>query len=266
MIRFRYPIGQFEVHCTHACNLKCAGCSHYSDIHQHKHVPLDEVTSWLRAWTHKIEPRSIKLCGGEPAIYPDLIKFIIETRRIWPSTNLSLFTNGLVLLKRHPKIGRVLKSADVRLTVSQHHGSPEFMEHFTPALDEIKQMVRHYGLKFRKLTSYQSWRRQYQMIDGKMVPFTDGDPQGSWDCCPARRCFVLFKGKMWKCPSLAYLHLRDKRLVLDKELWEPYLRHPFLRPTATFMEMKHFFTAEAESCCGMCPSHKSIFLMPNPLR
>lgn len=78
---------------TKYCNAKCQFCTYHSDAnkwHQERYLEvLNELTS-------KVEVRKIALSGGEPTLYWDNFKNIIQTSRsILPEVEISLTTDGL---------------------------------------------------------------------------------------------------------------------------------------------------------------------------
>jgi hypothetical protein len=98
-----------------------------------------------------------------------------------------------------------------------------------------------------------------------MQPYRDNDPRRSWEICPGKYCRQLFQGRLWKCPTLAYLQLQDQ-LSPVRECWHPYLKYTPLEATCSDAELDEFLLREEESYCAMCPAFQRPFAKPNPLR
>lgn len=258
-------IPNLEIHVTHACNLGCEGCSHYSN-HGHKgNVSLDAASEWMEKWSGRLQPRVFSLVGGEPTVHPQLTEFVALARRQWPQAKLRLVTNGF-FLQRHPELPRLLgNDPDACLYLSIHHESPEYLKRLEPQLVLLKQWQKDYGVKVQLYPSERQWTRRYHGYGADMQPFNDGEPRASWEHCRARHCPQLFEGMLWKCAALAYLGMQNERFGLG-EAWRPYLQYRPLEPDCSDAGLLEFFRREEESHCGMCPAEPRHFSITNPLR
>src|SRR5262245_29311516 len=98
---------RLELHVTHACNLTCESCSHYSNHNHRGHLTLSEADQWMAHWSHRLIVDEFNLLGGEPTIHPDLLGFVRLVRRHWPDTFIRIRTNGF-FLNRHPGLPALL--------------------------------------------------------------------------------------------------------------------------------------------------------------
>src|SRR5215813_4100294 len=128
-----------EIHVTHACNLACESCSHYSNHNHHGHLDLAEADRWMNLWSHRTVIDEFHLLGGEPTIHPKLTDFVRLARRHWPETLIRIRTNGF-FLPRHPELPAVL-GADDRAVISLavHHDSSEYRERLRPTFDLLER-------------------------------------------------------------------------------------------------------------------------------
>ena len=97
-----------------------------------------------------------------------------------------------------------------------------------------------------------------------MQSFDDGDPEASWQNCPAKWCLQLHEGKLWKCPAIAYLGMQDRKYGLGDE-WKPYLTYEPLGPECTDAELREFVERRVEGVCGMCPVKVERIALVNPI-
>ncbi len=258
-------IANLEIHVSHACNLACESCSHYSNQGHKGNLAPDEAARWMSAWNRRLQPRILSLLGGEPTVNPDLAALVTMTRAYWPETHLRLVTNGF-LLARHPELPRALRDAgNAVLYLSIHHESAEYLDKLQPAIGLLQAWQRDFGVQLTVYRSAKSWTRRYHGEGSAMQPFRDGNPRLSWERCSARFCPQLFEGKIWKCAPLAYLGMQDRKYKLD-ERWAPSLKYEPLTSGCSDSELDAFFDREEEAVCGMCPADPQRFAIPMPLR
>ena len=258
-------IPNLEIHVSHACNLACESCSHYSNQGHKGNLSPDKAALWMSAWNQRLRPRVLSLLGGEPAVNPELAALVTMTRAYWPDTHLRLVTNAF-LLARHPELPRALRDAgNAGIYVSVHHESPEYMAKLQPALELLREWKREFGVRLTIYRSAKSWTRRYHGEGPAMQPFQDGNPRQSWERCSARLCTQLHEGRIWKCPPLAYLGLQNARHGL-RESWAQYLKYEPLSPKCSEADLTAFFKREEESACGMCPAKPEPLAIPLPIR
>lgn len=249
---------------THACNLTCESCSHYSDHGHRGNLDLAEADRWMAQWSGRIAVKQFNLLGGEPTIHPGLCEFIPLVRRHWPKAHIRVVTNGF-LLHRHPGLPKAIATAgNASLALSVHHDGEGYRERLRPVLALLDGWRRDHGTLIQLRPSHQGWTRRYRDFGAAMLPFEDGQPRQSWEICQAR-CNQLHDGKIWKCAPLAYLGLQKAKFDLSSK-WDPYLRYQPLEPTCSNSELVTFLLLEDESFCAMCSAEPLRFALPNPMR
>jgi uncharacterized Fe-S cluster-containing radical SAM superfamily protein len=256
-----------EYHCTHACNLSCQSCSHYSNHHHGSFVPLEQADREMKLWNNDIHPLRFSILGGEPALHPQLEEFVVLARKNWPNSDIGVTSNGIWLYQKHPNLWKVMSEQNANLTISQHSRDPAYLEKFDPALKKIQNMCAKYKVPLRILKSMDGWRHQYFGYGDTMMPYQDNDPSQSWTKCRAKKCVTLFEGKLWKCPPLAFLKLQKAKFNLDP-IWDQYLDYEntdVLLSGKTHEEIKNWLDKKEEKYCSMCPANPKILDLPNPL-
>lgn len=261
MIHFR----SLEFHAAHACNLYCAQCSHYSNVHAGGIVSLAEAKENFDAWTGRLRPKKFVILGGEPTLNPDLCEMLVLGRRAFPGARKLLVSNGF-FFDRHPDLPKVLCDNYYKLEVSQHGNAPAYRERFQAVLDTIARWRRDFPrLAIGVRQSHIGWRRQYNIEDGKALPILS-NPRDGWNACIQKRCTQLYKRHLWKCPALAYFSLLEKKLRLeDVPDWQLFRDYQACRPTATDAEVRRFFANQEIDQCGLCPDHKIPFRHNDPM-
>jgi hypothetical protein len=259
-----WPLRELQIHVTHACNLTCASCSHYSNQGHTGMLDLETAERWMTPWASRLAPRTFVLLGGEPTIHPQLTDFVRLSRRLFPESRVQIITNGF-FLDRHPDLPLALQEiGNARIDISIHHQSWQFSMLISEGMRLAKRWQQDYGIDVYVKRAYESWRLQYRGVGAGMQPFEDGNPQASWDICPAKHCFQLLDGQIYKCAPLAYLPMQHAKYGLS-EKWAPYLQYAPLPPDCGDEALHQFFTTEAEAVCGMCAAFPRAIDKPWPL-
>jgi hypothetical protein len=257
-------VQRLELHVTHACNLTCESCSHYSNQGHRGNLDLKQAKRWMGGWSDRITVEEFYVLGGEPTIHPNLSKFVMLVRQHWPTAHIRIVTNGFFLY-RHPELPSILAAdGNADLALSIHHDGADYTERLRPIFDLLAVWQRDHGATVHIWQSHQGWTRRYIGSGDTMLPFEDGRPRQSWEICPAKHCKQLYDGKLWKCPPLAYLGMQKAKFDLS-EKWDPYLRYRPLDQGCTDSELDKFLALEDEPACSMCSAERRRHPLPNPL-
>jgi hypothetical protein len=260
-------IPALEYHVAHGCNLSCQQCSHYSNFHLAGSMPTPEQASAEYAtWSHRLRPKRFALLGGEPALNPRLVEHVQIAREHWPSSELMLVSNGF-FLHRHPDLPQTLKETNCRLEISQHGTEPAYMEEFAKVQQLIGQWRSdHPRVKIKIRQSYRGWMRQYNIVDGKPMPFYS-EPDAAYRVCMQRTCTQLFQSRLFKCPALAYWSQLETKARLESiSEWDLFREYQACSSIATDDELRSFLETKSIPQCALCPSNRTAFLHPSPLQ
>lgn len=118
----RYLINELkylEFHITDHCNLKCKGCGHLSNIADEFFAdPRDferDITQLSKIFNNI---KTIRLLGGEPLLHPDLNSFIKSARCAFPSTNLIVVTNGILLERADQSLWDTCRETNTKISLT----------------------------------------------------------------------------------------------------------------------------------------------------
>jgi organic radical activating enzyme len=256
-----------EYHVAHGCNLSCQQCSHYSNFHVAGKLPtVDDADTEYSKWSHRLKPMRFALLGGEPLLNPQVIGHIQLARQHWSDSHLMLVTNGF-FLDRFPELPEVLLKTNCRLEVSQHGTHEAYVQRFRKVKHLVWRWRKEYpGIQIKIRQSHRGWMRQYNVEDGKPVPF-DSEPESAYRICMQKNCTQLYQAKLWKCPALAYHAQLEAKLKLHHlPQWQPFRDYQACPPNASDDEVRRFLQTKAIPQCGLCPSHRTKFVHPNPLQ
>ncbi len=266
MLNNKIIVPRIETHVSHACNLKCDNCNHFSNfkVKSEEIITAELFKQWNEPWTKKIIPHIYQLCGGEPTLNNHLTDICYVARKLWNKSKILLISNGF-FLKNHPNLPEALEANNIKLIISIHDDSEEYLS----KIEEIKTLIsfwkKHFNFEIEYRESYLNWFKTFKTNeDGKTVPYNDNNPIMSFEKCLSKNAKQLFNGLLFKCPPLAYLNLINKKFKLEKE-WNYYLEYEPLKPNCTYNELINFFSIKHENYCNMCASNPTQYKKPNPL-
>jgi hypothetical protein len=253
-------VPKLEMHLAHKCNLRCENCSHYSNYGFQGIVPFCQGGGWLRAWAERIYPLRFSFLGGEPLLNRETPDYLRLARQCWPTTELRLVTNGLLLRRWGGPLWTALSESNVLLTFSIHSRLPGYQKKMTAVLKYVGETADRYGVRWEARDSISGWYRLYKGEGPNMLPFDDNDPAASWSVCQNKHCVTLQDNALWKCPPAAHLpRVAAKFLLGDKDAWAVPLSYEPLTIDASDDEIRSFFAEREEPICGMCPSKLEYF-------
>lgn len=249
-----YPMEIIEFPITHACNLRCDGCTAYSNYGLKQHVTVDQAVEWMTKWSTRVKPDIIRILGGDPFIHKSLPAILLQARVNFPQSRIQIFTNGFNF-DRHPGIEVFLKHLGVSISFSVHSTEQKYQETIQPYLEKVNEWAKQ-GIFVHIMDTHTHWTRFHQGTAPDILPFNDGDYKASFDACTSWHCITLLDGKLWKCPQIANLQkMREKLPILnEKEEWKPYFKYDGISPDCWDQDLEAFLKARAEPVCGMCPA------------
>lgn len=110
-----------EVYTTTHCNLKCRGCSRFSNIskpHFYDLKTFEEDMKHLKSIGCKLS--YLTMTGGEPLLHPELIDFIRIGYSYFPNSRLCILTNGMLFNKQKQEFYDILRELFVTVTYSKY--------------------------------------------------------------------------------------------------------------------------------------------------
>lgn len=115
-------IKYIETHIVDHCNLKCAGCTHFSPLSNEYYKPLEEYKNEIRQ-LQKItngEIGTFRIMGGEPFLHPQALDFCIATRELFPNTSIVIASNGILLNQLSDEIINIYNKYNIALCISEY--------------------------------------------------------------------------------------------------------------------------------------------------
>ncbi|GHV13750.1 hypothetical protein AGMMS49938_08750 [Fibrobacterales bacterium] len=190
MIELQY----LETHVADRCNLNCKGCSHFSPIAQKNSYSIDEFKKDIERLAEFIDEIKIfRLLGGEPFMTSNLKEYIVLSRKFYPTSDLRIVTNGLLIHKADCNLIETIKKNNVQLDISLYHPT-------LTIIDKILKTLKKNNLRYNLLGPIKKFRKQVYFSANSNIIST-------FKNCKFKNCTFLYKGNISACPapSLYYL-------------------------------------------------------------
>lgn len=189
-----------ETHLVDHCNLRCRECCTISPFLPPWSVDPTDLEDDLRRAAEVLRPSLFKLTGGEPLLHPRLLECVEAVRRSGISPQISLTTNGFLLLKAPRALFRALD----RITLSVYSSAPipeRVLARIHDRCDEAGVL-----LNVKEVS-------EFQVMTPEEVPQSREAALQTFSSCWMReRCHLLYRGSFYTCtrpPHLASLYDLD---------------------------------------------------------
>ena len=193
---------QFEIDITAHCNLNCKCCSQFSCIADEEFLDIDQMERDFKRLGQLFSGQCerIYLIGGEPLLHPRIIDAMKVARRHFPEGKISVFTNGLLLLKQPDEFWESCRENKIGIIVTKY---PIQLEH-----EAIQSKAKEQDVDFEFFGRSEDFK--YMMNLGL-------DPEGKQDvyksyvnCVEANNCIKLKDGKLFTCTRPAAIYKFNK--------------------------------------------------------
>lgn len=186
------PELQFEVDLARHCNLNCKYCDHFSPLARVEFPEYEEFARDIErlSFLFKKRAKRIFLLGGEPLLNPEITLFMRCVRICFPDTEISVFTNGLLLEKMGQEFWEECRESVIQIIITKY-----------PIKDGIYQRVekrcREEQIKWSYFGNTMVCKYSYHYpldLEGKQ------DARAMYlHCGNANECITLKNGKLYTC-------------------------------------------------------------------
>jgi hypothetical protein len=193
----------FETHMADHCNIACWGCSHFSPLSDEWFADTETFAKDLNRLSELLDGKigMIRLMGGEPLLHPELEKFFPIARNAFPSGDIRVVTNGILLNKKEVRFWRECSAHKIKIAVTVY---PHMEKQFEAARSRGRtfgvDVFPHGGSVGADKTSLH-------------YPFDlsgEQSPASSFTQCPIFGCTTLREGRLYPCSPRAYLYIFNK--------------------------------------------------------
>jgi hypothetical protein len=271
----KISIDRLEFYITNVCNLTCGDCNRYNNYKFSGWQKWNDYKDVLEQWSKKITIKHPVILGGEPLLNPDICKWSVGIRALWPwASGVQILSNGTRLnqvpglyrsLVHDNWIGITIHSADDRDAIFR----------------EIRKFLKHPIQETAKVNDPTLWadyafvdsfnRKIYVwmsdiFVNSNLIPsangtfkFFDSDPDTAHENCTFRKfkSYHMIRGKIYKCGPVALMpeFVKQHRFDLSSEDLDLLNSYKPLTVDASDEEMHDFFNTVDNVIpqCKFCP-------------
>ncbi len=193
-------IPQCSIHLVDHCNLNCKSCSHFSCLAKAGDFEL-KLSDFKRDLIRlrKITRGQIKileLYGGEPLLHPDVLPFMKYARLLFPKSLIRFITNGILLPQQKPEFWRTVRKYNILISPTKYPINVDW-----PRVAELANKYK-VNLDFFGGTGFCQKTLYHKPLDilGRQ------NAAESFINCQHTRCVNLYRGRLYHCPIVAYIH------------------------------------------------------------
>lgn len=201
---------QFETHIVEHCNLNCQMCTHFSPLAQTEFADINSFEKDLQRLRELFvdDISYIMLLGGEPLLHPLITLFLETSRRIFPHTDIILYTNGLLIPKMRDDFFDICKTNKIIVTLTRY---PVQMNY-----NIVNQLLEQHEIVYKYCnTPGREKKSSHYPLDIK----GNQDSRNSFlHCDMANRCIFLRDGKLYTCAMLPNVHHFNKYFNCNLEV------------------------------------------------
>lgn len=199
-----------EIHLADECNLKCANCTHFSNLSPEKHITIEDFESQIKVIANNFELRKLRLLGGEPLLHPQLAELVQIARKYLPDTDIHIVSNGLLLHTLSDETLDAISKNDVLVWVSKYPVKLRY--------SQIIERCEKHKVKIslpdenRKLF----WAKHPLNLKG------DSNPDKEFEICRIAhaKCWILNDRKIFPCAYPAFIDIFNERFGQNLQVCE----------------------------------------------
>ena len=230
-----------EIHIVDHCNLKCKGCSHFSNIADEFFITIEEFSESIDIAKKHLRIFSFALMGGEPLLHPEIGKLAAIARQKLPNSEIAITTNGLLLDTITDDLWGVFIENNITLNISKYPVNSDKFSHMLDVVAQRNILGRVY---------VKNYFRKYINLNG------DSNRHLTYDQCYAKHCLIMKGKNLYKCPFSLYVKYFNKKFNTKLPI-SPGLN----LQSSSRGEIIKFLNNPIESCCycSFLDDNKALF-------
>lgn len=235
---------------TH-CNLNCQNCSYFSNVSQENIIPLDVIKNDLKqlAQVAGDTVNSIPFAGGEPLLHPELLEMLTYARTLFPNTELSIITNGILVMQQQEEFWNCFHENNIVLTVTNYPINVDY--------EGIRKKCIEKNVIFDTINDYQPLKTSYKFcldLTGSQEISSTFDK-----CLNGGSCVNIKEGRLFLCQPVSCIEIFNEAFDQSLELSEKdYLDLYKLTSGQEIMD----FIQKPIPFCRYCDVDKRVYDLP----
>lgn len=188
-----------ELHAMDACNLNCAGCTHFAPIFDKEKPNTEARINDIVLLRKKISSVArFYILGGEPLLNNELDKYIEAVRREFPNAYVAIVTNGLLIPRCSEKLLKYLSTENICVCISEYAPTRQMMSAIVDTLNK-------YNIVYN-----------IRPFDEKLLFNKPLSKEKTGECyCISLGCVNIWNQKIARCPTLMYITELNRKFNLN---------------------------------------------------
>ena len=177
-----------ETNIMDSCNLKCKGCSHFSNLYKDgSKGDLEQFKSDLNQISQKSYVIQFRLLGGEPLMNEELPQYVAYSRSVFPDADINIVTNGLLIPEQDSRLFKVMVENKVGFHISR----------YKPTLKMKDKII---NILTKNNVDYFFERGEIVQFGKNLSMKGTSDGVLAQKVCISKGCRFLRNGRIYKCP------------------------------------------------------------------
>ncbi len=179
-------LGYFLYEIAHHCNINCASCDHCAPLAKKEFVDFKIFQADIRKMSEIFSHiDTIGIMGGEPLLNKDVLKILEYTRKIFPLSNIVLFTNGTLLLNQPKSFWETLYKNKIIVLVTVYRLKINYKK--------MKEIAQKYKVNINFKLNLEFCKAPFDLTGNQ------NNNERIKDCYQANHCATLENGKLFRC-------------------------------------------------------------------
>lgn len=198
----------FEVALAEHCNLRCAGCDHFSPIAEPEFADIKEFERDFSRLSELFngQAQEIHLLGGEPLLNPDIVLFLQVARKSFPQAIIDITTNGLLLKQMSEEFWTVCRDNKIVIRPTKYPVNLDY--------DALETLAAEHNVEYQYFgntnTTIKTLNKYPLDINGLQ------DARRSFRLCHrANNCIYLQHGRLYTCTVAPTIRHLNKKFGLN---------------------------------------------------
>lgn len=197
-----------ETHITDVCNMKCNGCTHFSNICDEDKTNFEKFKKDISLLAKNFDVTIIRLMGGEPLLKKNLNEYIDYTREKYPYSTIFIVTNGMLITKMSDATIKSIKKNNIIINISLYEPTLKIISNIERFLSENN--IRHrYGRGNKKAIKEDYITKFHTCLS------TKEENRNEKLKCYNQYCWFLRNEKIYKCPYPALISILNDKYNLN---------------------------------------------------
>jgi len=204
---------QIEIHLVEHCNLNCFGCNQYVPLAEKGFLDIEVFKKQIERLAELTQTRleRMLLLGGEPLLHPELLEFLSVSRELFPNTDITILTNGVLLNVQKESFWKQCAAKRITVSITKYPIKTNYAKIEEKAENYGVQMYYYGNTDKIKKTSYY-WPLDLNRCQNARENFIK--------CPNANKCVTLKNGKLFTCSAPPHVHHFNKYFNQNVEVTE----------------------------------------------